>query len=178
MEDACLILRSYRKTISIEITQDADLLVRAPHRIPKTIINEFISKKSAWIEKKKQLVRERQKNAISKDMVDVVALKKRARYIIEERLNYYVGKHGFRFNGFKITSARSRFGSCTAKGDLNFSWRLILFSPEVMDYVVIHELTHLIEFNHSKRFWAKVEEFMPEFRLHKKWLRENSYIIR
>lgn len=172
------IVRSRRRTVSLQITNDAELIVRAPNRIPQKLIDEFIASKRNWIEKKQHLMRERQRKTIPKEMIDVPSLKKRAYYIIEERLNYYVGKHGFKFNDFRITSAQMRFGSCTAKGDLNFSWRLVLFPPEVLDYVVIHELTHLIEFNHSKRFWAKVEEFQPDFRLHKTWLREKSYVIR
>lgn len=90
---------------------------------------------------------------------------------IRERLSEYAPKIGVQFGRVTIREQKSRWGSCSAKGNLNFNWKLIMAPPEVLNYVVIHELCHLIEFNHSNRFWTLVETQMPEYALWKKWLK-------
>lgn len=90
---------------------------------------------------------------------------------IRERLSEYAPKIGVQFGRVTIREQKSRWGSCSAKGNLNFNWKLIMAPPEVLNYVVIHELCHLIEFNHSNRFWTLVEAQMPEYALWKKWLK-------
>ncbi len=84
-------------------------------------------------------------------------------------------RHAFRFERVKITGARKRWGSCSPKGILNFSWRLILAPPPVVEYVVIHELVHLVERNHSRRFWRRVESLMPDYKTRRAWLKENGH---
>ena len=84
-------------------------------------------------------------------------------------------RHAFRFERVKITGARKRWGSCSPKGTLNFSWRLILAPPPVVEYVVIHELVHLVERNHSRRFWRRVESLMPDYKTQRAWLKENGH---
>lgn len=90
---------------------------------------------------------------------------------IRERLSEFAPKIGVQFGRVTIREQKSRWGSCSAKGNLNFNWKLIMAPPEVLNYVVIHELCHLIEFNHSNRFWTLVEAQMPEYALWKKWLK-------
>jgi len=97
-----------------------------------------------------------------------------ARQILNERVNLYASQHDFRYEKIRITSARSRWGSCSANGSLNFSWRLIMTPLETIDYVVIHELVHTMIHNHSKRFWKKVEKILPNYKEHKKWLKNNG----
>jgi predicted metal-dependent hydrolase len=98
--------------------------------------------------------------------------RERAREIINERVGTYASGYGFQYQGIKITSAKTRWGSCSSKGSLNFSWRLILAPLEQVDYVVVHELVHTVIHNHSKRFWNKVEKILPDFKERKKWLRK------
>lgn len=98
------------------------------------------------------------------------ALSKRALVRIRERLEINAPRIGVGFGRVTIRDQRSRWGSCSAKGNLNFNWKLIMAPPEVLDYVVIHELCHRIEFNHSPRFWGLVEKQMPEYADWKKWL--------
>ena len=98
------------------------------------------------------------------------ALSKRALARIRERLETYAPRIGVDFGRVTIRDQRSRWGSCSAKGNLNFNWKLIMAPPEVLDYVVIHELCHRIEFNHSPRFWGLVRAQMPEYEDWKKWL--------
>jgi predicted metal-dependent hydrolase len=98
----------------------------------------------------------------------------RARQILNERVSFYAHQHDLQYQGIRITSARTRWGSCSASGALNFSWRLILAPLEVVDYVVIHELVHTVFHNHSRQFWRKVEMIMPNYKEHRKWLRKNG----
>lgn len=100
--------------------------------------------------------------------------KKSAKKIIPERVDLYASRHGFKYIKIRITSAQGRWGSCSHRGNLNFSWRLIMAPLEVIDYVIIHELAHLKHRNHSKKFWADVEVHCPNHKEHKKWLRENE----
>ena len=103
--------------------------------------------------------------------------KEKAKTKITERVKIYSRITGLKFNSIKITSAKKRLGSCSYKNDLNFTWRLILAPLEILDSVVVHELAHIKEKNHSKKFWKKVEEINPEYSLHKKWLKENGYLL-
>lgn len=98
----------------------------------------------------------------------------RAREILVERVHYFAAEHGFKFRGIKINSARTRWGSCSAKGSLNFSWRLIMAPMESVDYVVVHELVHTMIHNHSKRFWSKVESIMPDYEVRRIWLKKHG----
>lgn len=102
------------------------------------------------------------------------ALSRLALVRIRQRLEYYAPGIGVTFGRVAIRDQRSRWGSCSAKHNLNFNWKLIMAPPEALDYVVIHELCHLIEFNHSPRFWALVQAQMPEYAAWKKWLKQHG----
>ena len=102
------------------------------------------------------------------------ALSKMALVRIRERLEFYAPRIGVSFGRVTIRDQRSRWGSCSAKHNLNFNWKLIMAPPQVLDYVVIHELCHRIEFNHSPRFWALVQAQMPEYEAWKKWLKQHG----
>ncbi len=101
--------------------------------------------------------------------------RRQARRIIRARVNWFVKTYGFEVAGLRITSARTRWGSCSAKGALSFSWRLILAPMEVVDYVVVHELVHTLHHNHSKRFWKKVEKILPDYKARNRWLSRNGH---
>jgi len=104
--------------------------------------------------------------------------KKMARATINQRVVWFAHRWGFRFNKITITNAQKQWGSCSHLGNLNFSWRLILAPLVVIDYVVIHELVHLDEKNHSKKFWKKVEKYFPEYKIHREWLKKNGCLLR
>lgn len=97
-----------------------------------------------------------------------------AKQILTERVRLYAGQHGLQYKKIGITSARTRWGSCSANGSLNFSWRLILAPLAVVDYVVVHELAHTVFHNHSQRFWKKVEAIMPDYKERRKWLQKDG----
>lgn len=97
--------------------------------------------------------------------------------VLSERVLYYARQAGLQFRNIRMTGARKRWGSCAMNGNLNFSWRLVMAPMNVVDYVVVHELAHLVEHNHSKKFWRNVELMFPEYRQAKAWLRDNHYSL-
>jgi hypothetical protein len=103
--------------------------------------------------------------------------KEQAYFKIKERLEWYSTLSGIKYNKFSITDAQKRWGSCSTKGDLRFSWRLIMAPLSVIDYVVIHELTHLVEKNHSKKFWNKIRLIFPNYGESRRWLKNNEHLL-
>lgn len=97
--------------------------------------------------------------------------------VLSERVNLFAVQHGFRYEKLRISSARTRWGSCSSRGTLSFSWRLVMAPPEVIDYVVIHELAHLRVKNHSPAFWAEVARLMPGYKSSREWLRKNGRFL-
>jgi hypothetical protein len=100
--------------------------------------------------------------------------KKQARVVLTERIEFFARKYDFTVKKIRISSARTRWGSCSTKGTLSFTWRLVMAPLEVIDYVVVHELCHLKELNHSKSFWAQVEGILPGYKPCRKWLKQNG----
>lgn len=168
------IIRSRRRTIALEIKDDASLVVRAPKRVPHEYILEIIEQKRSWIKKKQALARQRKSIRLGKEQVEYYQQK--ATQIIPQRVEYYAAANGLKYKRIKINNAQKRLGSCSSRGNLNFSWRIILSPLPVIDYVICHELAHLIERNHSSRFWKKVRELNPDYKECKKWLKENGYV--
>ena len=103
--------------------------------------------------------------------------KKQAFELIGTRAKQYAEITGLSYSKFRISNAKRRWGSCSAKGRLNFSWRLIMAPLSVVDYVIVHELAHLEVRNHSKAFWRKVEGTMPNYKQNRKWLKENGHLL-
>ena len=103
--------------------------------------------------------------------------REQAQQIIPERVAYYAAKYNFTCKQIKITSARTRWGSCSTRGTLSFAWRLIMSPLDVVDYVVAHELVHLREHNHSRSFWSGVEEIIPDYKKKVKWLKVNGHLL-
>ncbi|MBC7195216.1 MAG: M48 family metallopeptidase, partial [Caldisericia bacterium] len=104
--------------------------------------------------------------------------KNRAIEIISQRVDYYSKMNSFKYNKIKINSATKRWGSCTSKGNLNFSYRLIMAPIEIIDYVVVHELVHLVDKTHSKSFYEKISKILPDYKKRKNWLNENGYLLK
>jgi len=100
-----------------------------------------------------------------------------AREIIKNRADIYSMETGWEYRMIKITSAQGRWGSCSGSGSINFPWRLVLAPVDVIDYVVVHELAHIHEKNHSARFWGKVEAVLPDYKQKKLWLKENRKFL-
>lgn len=103
--------------------------------------------------------------------------KKQAKKVITDRVTKFAQEFNFDFQRIRITSAKTRWGSCGSKGSLNFTWRLVMAPQSVIDYVVVHELVHIKVKNHSKEYWQQVEKIMPDYKLQKTWLNDNGQLL-
>jgi len=166
------LIRSPRKTIAIYIRPGGVVEVRAPLRAPKKQIEQFVASKQAWIEDKQALIRSREQGKLTLSSGLEQQCRARASEILPERIANYANLMGLAPAQVKISGAKTRWGSCSSKGNLNFSWRLMLADDDVIDYVVVHELAHLREMNHSPRFWAIVAQAMPDYKLRQKRLKK------
>lgn len=170
------IIRSNRKTIALQITSDGQLQIRCPNQMSVAAVQRFVDSKSRWVQQKLALIDTRPKLPVF-TQAELHILTQQARAVISERVKHYAPSVAASYNRITIRSQRSRWGSCSSNGNLSFNCLLMLVPQEVLDYVVVHELCHLKELNHSKRFWAEVEGILPDYRLHKKWLKENSAML-
>ena len=167
-------IRSRRRTLTILVTDEGSLVVRAPLKMSESSIRRFVEAKTPWIEKH---VRQAMERSMTRppDLTpaEEVRLKDLARDAFIERACRYARQMDVAFQKIRLNSAKTRWGSCSPRGNLSFNWRLIRAPVEVLDYVVVHELAHLIELNHSRRFWKKVGEFCPGYEDARAWLRKN-----
>ena len=168
-----ILVRSNRKTISIVIRPTGEVEVRCPKRCSKRDVEAFLVSKGAWIQGHLEKIAERPAvTALSE--TEQKALAKLAAQVLPSKVQHFAAVIGVSYGRITIRSQRTRWGSCSAKGNLNFNCLLMLCPEEVMDYVVIHELCHRKEMNHSPAFWAEVETYCPDYRIHRKWLKENG----
>ena len=167
------LIRSARKTIAIQITPAGDVVVRCPKRCSRREAEAFLESKRDWIET--HLARIAEKPVLPRLTGEAIkALANQAADDLPQRAARLAPLVGVRYGRITIRSQRTRWGSCSAKGNLNFNCLLMLAPSQVRDYVVIHELCHRIELNHSARFWAEVERVMPDYKSHRAWLKENG----
>ncbi len=176
------IIYSARKSISIELKPDG-ILVRAPKGMSRREINAFLNEKRSWIEKHLELMQGRQsvlEQLPPFTMDEIRELADKALIVIPEKVKKYAPIVGVTYGRITIRNQRSRWGSCSGKGNLNFNCLLMLFPDDVVDSVVVHELCHRKHMNHSTEFYAEVERVLPEYRKCQKWLKENGglYISR
>lgn len=170
------LIKSKRKSISLEIRPNLDIVVRAPLHMGQKEIDAFIASRKNWLEthleKAKQKKQESKEEKLTQEEIkELVALAKNK---IPERVNEYAKIVGVSYGRVTIRKQVSRFGSCSSKGNLNFNCLLLLAPEEVLDYVVVHELCHRKHMNHSKLFWTEVENTLPDYKQHKKWLKDNG----
>ena len=165
------VIRSKRKTMALQVKDDGRVIVRAPLRMSKAQIDQFARAHEDWILKtqKKLALKKASKPTITPQQRQdgITAAKK----IIPQRVAYYAPRMGVTYSRITIREQKTRWGSCSSKGNLNFNWKLVLMPSEILDYVVVHELAHRKEMNHSARFWAEVEKELPDYRERRKILR-------
>lgn len=176
------VIRSKRKSVSIEI-KNGEVLVRAPKRLKDKEIEKFILIKKLWIEKHLEKYKDRQEKL--KDLTpfsdeEIKSFTLEAKKIIPERVKFYAEKLGVTYGRITIRHQKTRWGSCSSKGNLNFNCLLVLFPIEVMDSVIVHELCHRKQMNHSAKFYEEIEKVFPEYRKYHKFLSENGgqYMLR
>ncbi|MGB9694720.1 MAG: M48 family metallopeptidase [Caldisericaceae bacterium] len=213
------ITRSNRKTISLEVTDKATLVIKAPYSVSNNAINEVIHRHIRWIRKRISNARTIDKSSekqfvsgesflylgrtyrlfIVKEQTEILRFdnafylrednqpfardrfiewyKKTSRSFISERVRFYSNLTGIKYQKVKITSARKRWGSCSREGNLSFTYKLIMAPIFVIDYVVVHELCHILEHNHSKAFWEHVRTILPNYKESKDYLKEKGRMI-
>jgi len=214
------IIRSNRRSLSLEVKPDGRLIVRAPQSATQAQINAIVTKKAAWIQKAKaklalkyselkpktffpgehfwylgnqyplQLT-ERQRPPLELDGVFLLSrsaqtrakqvfidwYRQETRTITQELIHHYLQQYPFKVNQVRITSARTRWGSCSGAANLNFTYRLCMAPLDVIEYVVVHELAHLKHRNHSKDFWSAVATIKPDYPNARMWLKQHGVLL-
>lgn len=158
------LIRSDRRTVSLEITRDCDILVRAPHRMPAQQIEAFVSQHADWIGSHMEQAKHRAENHPEPTDTAREAYIARAKAFLPERVDYFSRRMGLIPAGITITGAKTRFGSCSAMNRLCFSWRLMQYPDAAIDYVVVHELAHIAHKNHGKGFYACIAAILPDYK--------------
>lgn len=173
------LIRSKRRTLSLQIKGD-ELIVRAPKRVSKREIDDFVQRHEEWIEKHRSKIaqREAELSAVPKlSEAELSDLTRKALEYIPARVEYYAANMGLSYGRITLRCQKTRWGSCSAKKNLNFNILLMLTPPEVIDSVVVHELCHLTEMNHSDRFYKLVYAAYPDYDRWNNWLKQNGAAI-
>lgn len=173
------VIRSNRKTVAIQVNSDLGVTVRAPRSALEKDIEEILKKKEAWISKHIEKIKETKERVEAEPTEKltrekVIALAEEALKVIPERVEYFAKVIGVTYGKITVRNQKTRWGSCSSKGNLNFNCLLMLAPPEVLDYVVVHELCHRKQMNHSKAFWLEVEKVLPDYKEVRKWLKEEG----
>ena len=176
------VIKSNRKSMSIEITKECKVLVRAPYYLSKEHIDIFVKNKNKWIKDKISEI-EALKKAQNMQNIEKLSNEQlanvieKAREIIPKKVEKYAKKIGVTYGNIRIKKQKTCWGSCSKKGNLNFNCLLMLMPNKVIDYIVVHELCHRKEMNHSKGFWREVENILPDYKTHKQWLKDNGWYV-
>ena len=169
------IIKSNRKTVSLEIRPDGKLTVRAPQRMTYKEIEAFVNSKSEWIEKALEKYRNISENSEPEYTVgELEEFTRLAKAIIPQRVRFFADLMGVTYNKISIRHPKTMWGSCSSKGNLSFSCLLTQMPPEILDSVVVHELSHRKHMNHSKEFYAEILRVMPDYYERERWLKKNG----
>ncbi len=210
------IIFTKRRSISLVINRQGELVVRAPKRVPQSYIEKLVFQKQNWITK--NIAKRKKRQPVSKEFKygelflflgkayslsrskikrkpyltenHLVVFesakikpaisewyKKQAKTILTERAGHLSMLMGLKFNRLTVRSSQTRWGSCSSLGNINFSYRLIMAPEEIVDYVVVHELAHLVHKNHSARFWQLVDAHYPKSKEARRWLRTEGHTL-
>ena len=168
------LVKTFRNSYSIRVNSKDTLTVRAPLFATQTGVTALLDKHFNWIEKRIPTVDSQTENGKAPDEEQIKELADKAKEYLGIRLPYFARLLDVRYNNVTVRCQKTRWGSCSAKGNLNFNCLLSLAPTEVFDYVIVHELCHLKEMNHSPAFWHEVEKIIPDRKIHEKWLRQNG----
>ena len=161
-----------RKTISISVKRDARIVVNAPRGISEKQVRDVLEKHAEWIEKAINKVGRKKDEYATLSLERIKELHEEARKYFTDKTGYFSKIMGLKYGRITITSAKTRFGSCSSKGNISYSLYLMLKDESLRDYVVVHELAHLVYMNHSKEFYSLVEKYMPDYKERRKLLKE------
>ncbi len=170
------VIKSKRKTISIQVKPN-EVVIRAPLRMKEKEIEKYVETKRRWVETHLKSVAEKQKllrNTEPYSEEEIKMFVQMAKEIIPQKVKFYADKIGVTYNRITIRCQRTRWGSCSSNGNLNFNCLLVLLPEEIIDSVVIHELCHIKQMNHSAKFYAEIEKVFPEYNRCRQWLKQNG----
>ncbi|MCI8863032.1 MAG: M48 family metallopeptidase [Lachnospiraceae bacterium] len=168
------IIRSRRRTLALQVTREGKVVVRAPLQYPAGRIETFVRQHEDWLQRKITEQKEHKSALPLPTPEEEYAYREQARRVLTEKTAYYAKRMGVTYGRISIRGQKTRWGSCSAKGNLNYNWKLMLCPEEVQDYVVVHELAHRREMNHSKAFYRIVEEILPDYRERMRWLKDHA----
>lgn len=170
------VIRSARKTIGLQVKEDGEVLLRIPNRLSARALQDFLNREQSWIWQKAEQMQSRIKQREATGATPVGQLSREELEKIKEkigsRVRYYGKIMGVTVGRITIRNQKTRWGSCSSKGNLNFNYQLYYLPDELLDYVVIHELVHRRYMNHSADFWAEVEKYCPDYKIYRKQLNE------
>ena len=164
------VIYSNRKTVSLSI-KDGALTVRAPHKTEEKRIAEILNKHQAWIKKHLIISAEKEKRFENLTEEKIKELKKEAKKYFSSKKKEFSKIMGLNYGRITITSAKTRFGSCSSKGNISFSYRLMLYPIPAREYVIVHELCHLVYMNHSRDFYRLISMYLPDYKERKRLLK-------
>lgn len=156
------LVRSKRKTMTLSVSKELNVVVKAPLKMPIRDIEAFVYKHSDWVQKQLTKMQQRQSEVLSEGRIE--SLKSQAKSVLPPIVARYSAIMGVEPQGIKITSATTRWGSCSSKNNLCFPYRIMLLPPELMEYVVVHELAHIRVKDHSSKFYDEVAKYMPDYK--------------
>lgn len=159
-----LVASKRTRKIRVAVYPGGEIKVTAPASLPMTLLEQFLVKKAKWIVTKHNHLKQFPVQIKGGNRAEYQANKAKALALATERLNYFNQHYGFTYNRISIKNHRSLWGSCSKRGNLNFNYKIALLRPEAADYIIVHELCHLKEFNHSARFWALVAQSVPNYK--------------
>lgn len=168
------LIRTGRRTMALTVKEDGSLMVRGPLKTAGVRADAFVEGHRDWIKSRRETILELQKERPTYTEEERNAGIKRAGEVLSARCSYFSDRMGVVYKSISVREQKTRWGSCSAKGNLSFHWKLVLMPPEILDYLVVHELAHRKEMNHSERFWAAVEQEIPDYRERRAWLKENG----
>lgn len=175
--DSCIkVIRSGRKSIGLEVTADGSVSARIPGRLSDRELRKFLEEHKEWVFKKLKFLKDRQKTRENSQVMPAEELKAedieeiKARF--SERVQYYSTLMGVTYGRITIRNQKTRWGSCSAKGNLNFNYQLYYLPKELLDYVVVHELAHRRHMDHSAAFWEEIGRYCPDYKECRKMLKE------
>ncbi len=166
--------------MTLQVREDGSVRVHAPFFVSDREIHRFVEEKSDWISKtlakmkaKQQAVQELPRLTRSEEKL----CREKARQKLEERTAHFARQMGVSYGRITIRDQKTRWGSCSSAGNLNYNWKLILAPEDILDYVVVHELAHRKEMNHSPKFWKEVENILPDYQARRDWLKKNGFLL-
>ena len=170
------LIRSKRKSLALQVKGDGTVVVRAPLRLSEDKIDRFVREHLDWIEKQKDRIQELSgKRHVITEQERADGIQK-ALKIFPERTAFFAERMGVDYGRITVREQKTRWGSCSSKGNLNFNYQLYYLPDELLDYVVIHELAHRRYMDHSKEFWAEVEKYCPDYRERRQQLKKYKLV--